>query len=54
LVFENYVTDGDGISTAADNNMTVYSYDHLPRAKSNGKKQADALERVSVEFVSKV
>ena len=54
LVFENYVTDGDGISTAADNNMTVYSYDHFPKAKANGQKQAEALERVTAEFVSRV
>lgn len=54
LVFENYVTDGDGISTAADNNMTVYSYDHFPKAKANGQKQAEALERVTAEFISRV
>lgn len=54
LVFTNYVTDGDGISTAADNNMTVYSYDHFPKAKANGKKQAEALERVTAEFISRV
>ncbi|POD72341.1 chromosome partitioning protein [Pseudomonas syringae group genomosp. 3] len=54
LVFANYVTDGDGISTAADNTMTVYSYDHFPKAKANGKKQADALERVTAEFISRV
>lgn len=54
LVFKNYVTDGDGISTAADNNMTVYSYDHFPKAKANGQKQAEALERVTAEFISRV
>ena len=54
LVFENYVTDGDGISTAADNNMTVYSYDHFPKAKANGQKQSEALERVTAEFISRV
>ncbi|MBW5285894.1 AAA family ATPase [Burkholderia gladioli] len=54
MIFQNYVTDGDGISTAADNTMTVYSHDHFPKAKANGKKQADALERVTQEFISRV
>jgi len=54
LVFDHYVTDGDGISTAANNNMTVYSYDYLPRAKANGEKQANLLDQVSVEFISRV
>ncbi|ASL44692.1 Sporulation initiation inhibitor protein Soj [Burkholderia sp. AD24] len=54
MVFDNYVTDGDGISTAADNTMTVYSYDDFPKAKANGEKQAKALQKVTEEFVSKV
>lgn len=54
MVFDNYVTDGDGISTAADNNMTVYSYDHFPKSKANGEKQAAALERVTQEFIARV
>lgn len=54
MVFDNYVTDGDGISTAADNTMTVYSYDSFPKAKANGEKQADALQRVSQEFIARV
>ncbi|WP_238541330.1 ParA family protein [Burkholderia gladioli] len=39
MIFQNYVTDGDGISTAADNTMTVYSHDHFPKAKANGKNK---------------
>ncbi|MCL9849316.1 ParA family protein (plasmid) [Ralstonia solanacearum P673] len=54
MVFDNYVTDGDGISTAADSNMTVYSYDHFPKARANGEKQADALMKVSQEFIAKI
>jgi chromosome partitioning protein len=54
LIFGSYVTGGDGISTAADNNMTVYSYDNLPRAKSNGEKQSKMLEQLSLEFVRRV
>lgn len=54
MLFTSYVTDGDGVSTAADNNMTVYSYDHFPKAKANGKKQADAFQRVSQEFIARV
>jgi chromosome partitioning protein len=55
MVFENYVTDGDGISTAANNNMTVFSYDNLPRrAKANAKKQASLLDEVTKEFLKRV
>ncbi|MBO9783702.1 AAA family ATPase [Xanthomonas phaseoli pv. manihotis] len=54
LVFENYITDGDGISTAADNNMTVYSYQDFPKSKANAEKQADSLQRVTKEFIARV
>jgi len=54
LVFDNYVTDGDGISTAADNNMTVYSHEHFPKSQTNGEKQAKLLEEVVKEFIVRV
>lgn len=54
MVFDNYVTDGDGISTAADNNMTVFSYKDFPKAKANAEKQASLLDAVTKEFLKKV
>ncbi len=54
MVFDNYVTDGDGISTAADNNMTVFSFKELPKAKANAEKQASLLTEVTKEFLKKV
>lgn len=54
MVLEHYVTDGDGISTAADNNMTVFSYNALPKARKNAEKQAAQLDQVAVEFLSRV
>ncbi|MEZ8282935.1 ParA family protein [Vibrio splendidus] len=53
-VFENYVTDGDGISVAADNQMTVYSYEHLPKSKANAEKQSDYLEEVVDELFTRI
>ncbi|MEK8016103.1 MAG: AAA family ATPase, partial [Candidatus Parabeggiatoa sp.] len=54
MVFEDYVTDGDGISTAADNNMTVFSYKDLPKAIANAEKQASLLDKVTQEFLKRV
>jgi len=54
MVFDNYVTDGDGISTAADNNMTVFSFSDFPKAKANAEKQASLLTEVTKEFLNKI
>jgi chromosome partitioning protein len=53
-IFENYVTDGDGISTAAQMNIPVFAYRDLPRAHQNAEKQANYLERVVTEFMSRI
>jgi len=54
MVFENYITDGDGISTAADNNMTVFSHKDLPKANANAEKQATLIDNVVLEFLSRL
>lgn len=54
LVFDAYITDGDGIAVAANNNMTVYSYDSLPKSKQNAEKQSDYLNEVVDELLSKI
>ena len=54
MVFDAYITDGDGIAVAADNNMTVYSYDSFPKSKSNAEKQSKCLERVVDELLTKI
>ena len=53
-VFDNYVTDGDGISAAAQMNIPVFAYSDLPRAHSNAEKQARYLENVVDEFATRV
>lgn len=53
-IFSNYITDGDGISTAAQMNLPVYAYNDLPRSHQNAKKQAEYLERVVDEFVTRI
>ncbi len=53
-VFTNYVTDGDGISAAAQMNLPVYAYGDLPRSHQNAEKQASYLEKVVDEFVSRI
>ena len=53
-VFTNYVTDGDGISAAAQMNLPVFAYSDLPRAHQNAEKQATYLERVVDEFVTRI
>lgn len=54
MVFDAYVTDGDGIAVAADNNMTVYSFDSLPKSKSNAEKQSGCLDAVVDELLTKI
>ncbi|PSU75537.1 chromosome partitioning protein [Photobacterium phosphoreum] len=53
MVFESYVTDGDGIAVAADNNMTVYSYNSFSKSKKNAMKQSDYLDSVVRELLTK-
>ena len=53
-VFSNYVTDGDGISAAAQMNLPVFAYSDLPRAHQNAEKQADYMGRVVDEFVTRI
>lgn len=53
-VFTRYVTDGDGISAAAQMNLPVFAYGDLPRAHSNAEKQAKYLEKVVDEFVTRI
>lgn len=53
-VFENYVTDGDGMSAAAQMNLPVFAFSDLPRSHSNAEKQATYLERVVDEFVIRI
>lgn len=53
-VFSNYVTDGDGISAAAQMNLPVFAYSDLPRAHQNAEKQADYMGKVVDEFVARI
>lgn len=53
-VFNSYVTDGDGISTAAQMNLPVFAYNDLPRANQNAKKQATYMMSVVDEFVQRI
>lgn len=53
-VFENYLTDGDGISAASSINIPVYAYADLPRANQNGAKQSEYLNKIIDEFISRV
>lgn len=53
-IFQNYVTDGDGISAAAEMNLPVYAHSDLPRAQQNAAKQASYLGRVVDEFVQRI
>lgn len=53
-VFDSYVTDGDGISAAAQMNIPVFAYRDLPRAHQNAEKQADYLGKVVDEFVTRI
>ena len=54
MVFNNYVTDGDGISVASENNLTVFSHRSLPRSKPNAQKQSQYLDQVVSELYEKL
>ena len=53
-VFKNYVTDGDGMSAAAQMNLPVFAFSDLPRAHQNAEKQAKYLGKVVDEFVTRI
>jgi chromosome partitioning protein len=53
-LFNNYVTDGDGMSAAAQMNLPVYAYSDLPRSNQNAEKQARYLEHVVDEFIGRI
>ncbi|WP_416421968.1 AAA family ATPase [Pseudomonas sp. App30] len=53
-VFKNYITDGDGISTASEMNLPVYAFKDLPRAQQNASKQADYMGEVVDEFITRI
>lgn len=53
MVFENYLTDGDGIS-AASVNLPVYAVNSLPRSQPNATKQTDYLQSIVAEFSTKL
>jgi chromosome partitioning protein len=53
-VFDSYVTDGDGISAAAQMNIPVFAFSDLPRAHQNAEKQARYLASVVDEFITRV
>ena len=53
-VFENYLTDGDGIAAASSINVPVYAFADLPRANQNGEKQAEYLNDIIDELIAKI
>jgi chromosome partitioning protein len=53
-VFNNYLTDGDGMSAAASVNLPVYSHENLPRSSQNAEKQANYLQAITKEFITKI
>lgn len=53
-VFVNYLTDGDGIATASSINIPVYAFADLPRANQNGEKQAEYLNDIIDELITKI
>ncbi|WP_429057386.1 ParA family protein [Aeromonas jandaei] len=53
-VFDSYVTDGDGMSTAAQANLPVYAFSDLSRSQQNAQKQAQYLYDVVDEFYKKI
>ncbi|MEE1923214.1 AAA family ATPase [Pseudomonas sp. 148P] len=53
-IFENYITDGDGISAAADMNLPVFAVTDLPRSHQNAGKQAGYMGAVVDEFVKRI
>ncbi len=52
--FKNYVTDGDGMSAAAQMNLPVFAFSDLPRSQQNAEKQATYLGRVVDEFHKRI
>jgi len=54
MVLDSYATLGDGITRAADNNLTVFSYRELPEARANAEKQASLLDSITQEFLSRI
>ncbi len=54
MVFNNYITAGDGISVASENNLTVFSNSSLPRSKPNAEKQSEYLTQVVSELYEKL
>lgn len=53
-IFDNYITDGDGISAAAQVNLPVFAFSDLPRAQANAEKQATYMGRVVDEFLNRI
>ncbi|MGM9428678.1 ParA family protein [Hydrogenophaga sp. MI9] len=53
-IFTNYITDGDGMSTAAQVNLPVFAYSDLPRAQQNAEKQAMYMGKVVDEFFKRI
>lgn len=53
-IFDNYITDGDGISAAADMNLPVFAVTDLPRSHQNAGKQAGYMGAVVDEFVARI
>ncbi|MCC5074700.1 AAA family ATPase [Xanthomonas campestris pv. plantaginis] len=53
-IFNNYVTDGDGMSAAAQVNLPIFAFNDLPRAQQNAEKQATYMEKVVDEFYSRI
>jgi chromosome partitioning protein len=53
-LFTNYITDGDGMSAAAQANLPVFAFSDLPRAQQNAEKQATYMGRVVDEFHKRI
>lgn len=53
-VFTNYITDGDGMSAAAQANLPIFAFSDLPRSQQNAEKQAQYMERVVNEFAQRI
>ena len=53
-IFDNYVTDGDGMSAAAQVNLPVFAFQDLPRSQQNAEKQATYMNRVVEEFCKRI
>lgn len=53
-LFENYITDGDGMSAAAQVNLPVFAFSDLPRSQPNAEKQASYMGRVVDEFYNRI